>query len=873
MSELPLLLVAVACPASAAQFATEAWRSPFGSARAVAVDPSDGSCWAAVGSSVMHVADGGTLLSQTNGFWAPESLSVDPSDGSCWVADTWNDAVVHLDKHGAEQLRTWGFDFPVSVSANPTDWSCWVASRGSGQIEHLSEFGATLWEGGGFPGASAISVNPADGSCWVAWAVDPHASGVAHLDRDGTELWRGQQFGGPASLSVNPEDGSCWVADWAGNQVVHLAEDGTELWRGGGFENPVSVSANPQDDSCWVADYGRDEVVHLAESGAELWRGGSFQWPRSAAVNPIDGSCWVADLASNQLVHLAEDGEELWRGGGRYQTESVSVNLYDSSCWATDSLDAQVVHVAEDGAELWRGGSFSGQPNLVAVNPTNDSCWVADDAQVIRLRGDGSEAWRGGSLLGQPRALAANATDGSCWVADFSQSTGAGEVVHLSRRGIELWRGSFGQPISLSVDQEDGSCWVADAGAEQVVHLAADGSELVRIGGLRGSPAFVSANSQDGSCWVLLDEGEGSGRVLHLDQTGAEVGQSPGFSAGGSLSVNPVDDSCWVVDSYRYQVAHLAQDGTRLWWGGGFYLPSSISVDESNGSCWVADTGNGQVVHLAITGSPTADFSAFPTAGIAPLMVRFADRSSGSPLSRLWQFGDGATSRQLNPVHTYEAPGSKTVKLMVTNGWGYDTAIGRRGIRVAFPDAPPGFWAWLEIIACVDARIVLGYPDVTYRPSLPVTRDQMAVYISRAVAGGEAGVPPGPGHAYFSDVPTSHWAYKYIEYARANQIVEGYEDGSYRPLATLDRGQMAAFIARAIAYPMGDEGLAGYVPPTHPSFADVPAAFWAFKYIEYLAQGSVAVVRGYLDGLYHPEYVCSRDQMAVYVQRALELPM
>jgi hypothetical protein len=32
-------------------------------------------------------------------------------------------------------------------------------------------------------------------------------------------------------------------------------------------------------------------------------------------------------------------------------------------------------------------------------------------------------------------------------------------------------------------------------------------------------------------------------------------------------------------------------------------------------------------------------------------------------------------------------------------------------------------------------------------------------------------------------------------------------------------------------------------------------------------------VGGYEDGLYRPEYVCTRDQMAVYVARAFELAM
>ena len=187
-----------------------------------------------------------------------------------------------------------------------------------------------------------------------------------------------------------------------------------------------------------------------------------------------------------------------------------------------------------------------------------------------------------------------------------------------------------------------------------------------------------------------------------------------------------------------------------------------------------------------------------------------------------------------------------------------------------FPDVGRDHWAFDEIEACVKAGIVTGYLDGSYQPDHVVTRDQMAVYMSRALAGGDAGVPINPAQVSFPDVPANHWAHRYIEYAHDQGIVQGYPDGSYQPALTVDRGQMAAYLARAIATPTGEAG----VPDpgcTSPVFPDVACDFWARKYIQYLkAQG---VTSGYLDGLYHPEYPVTRDQMAVYVARAFGLPM
>ena len=143
----------------------------------------------------------------------------------------------------------------------------------------------------------------------------------------------------------------------------------------------------------------------------------------------------------------------------------------------------------------------------------------------------------------------------------------------------------------------------------------------------------------------------------------------------------------------------------------------------------------------------------------------------------------------------------------------------------------------------------------------------MAVYISRALAHGDSNVPAGPGSASFSDVPTSYWAFKYIEYAKTQGVVQGYSDGTYQPGGVVTRDQMSVFLARALA------GGDSQVPsgPATPSFPDVPTNYWAFKEVEYLK--TLGVVNGYGDGDYHPEYTCTRDQMAMFVARAFTLPM
>jgi Tol biopolymer transport system component len=189
--------------------------------------------------------------------------------------------------------------------------------------------------------------------------------------------------------------------------------------------------------------------------------------------------------------------------------------------------------------------------------------------------------------------------------------------------------------------------------------------------------------------------------------------------------------------------------------------------------------------------------------------------------------------------------------------------------RLSFEDVPLDHWAFYEVGACNMAGIVQGYPDGLYRPDVTVTRDQMAVYIARALSGGA--VPTGPAEATFPDVPTDHWAYDEIEYAVATHVVEGYGDGTYQPSWEVTRAQMAVFVARSVVSPTGEDGLATYTPPAAATFPDVPTWYWSYKHVEYLAEHNV--VSGYPDGTYQPTQYVSRDQMAVYVQRAFHLPL
>jgi PKD repeat protein len=70
---------------------------------------------------------------------------------------------------------------------------------------------------------------------------------------------------------------------------------------------------------------------------------------------------------------------------------------------------------------------------------------------------------------------------------------------------------------------------------------------------------------------------------------------------------------------------------------------------------------------IPVTPQVTAEFALPSTAAKAGQSVQFTDQSTGSPSAWLWSFGDGGSSNQKNPAHTYAAAGQYTVSLTTSN--------------------------------------------------------------------------------------------------------------------------------------------------------------------------------------------------------------
>lgn len=80
-----------------------------------------------------------------------------------------------------------------------------------------------------------------------------------------------------------------------------------------------------------------------------------------------------------------------------------------------------------------------------------------------------------------------------------------------------------------------------------------------------------------------------------------------------------------------------------------------------------------------------ADFYAETVSGIAPLTVQFYDLSTNAT-SWAWDFGDGGTSTEQDPIHTYTTGGTFTVKLTASNG-GSNDVLSLKDLITVLPNA------------------------------------------------------------------------------------------------------------------------------------------------------------------------------------------
>lgn len=149
---------------------------------------------------------------------------------------------------------------------------------------------------------------------------------------------------------------------------------------------------------------------------------------------------------------------------------------------------------------------------------------------------------------------------------------------------------------------------------------------------------------------------------------------------------------------------------------------------------------------------------------------------------------------------------------------GYEEATAQGSI---FPDVEKERWSADEIERMTTKKIIMGYPDGTFKPSANLTRAEFAALIHRF-----AEIKEESGEKQLSDLVDTHWAYDEIKALCDAGLIQGYEDGSFRPDNHITRAEVMTVINKIL----GRKPLNKYVKTLNINpFSDLEKDKWYYS--------------------------------------------
>ncbi len=118
-----------------------------------------------------------------------------------------------------------------------------------------------------------------------------------------------------------------------------------------------------------------------------------------------------------------------------------------------------------------------------------------------------------------------------------------------------------------------------------------------------------------------------------------------------------------------------------------------------------------------------------------------------------------------------------------------------RTTGTSFKDISANYWAKDFISELADKKIILGYPDGTYRPEEPVTRAEFAAMLSLAFSKDKSRQP-----ITFKDVQTAQWTHSYILDAYQKGFLDVDSANNFNPDENISRLDIFVALARGLNY-------------------------------------------------------------------------
>ncbi|WP_438448042.1 5'-nucleotidase C-terminal domain-containing protein [Gorillibacterium sp. sgz5001074] len=229
--------------------------------------------------------------------------------------------------------------------------------------------------------------------------------------------------------------------------------------------------------------------------------------------------------------------------------------------------------------------------------------------------------------------------------------------------------------------------------------------------------------------------------------------------------------------------------------------------------------------------------------------------------------GSGATAVVFDPATgelsfvpaVFETANGKTVVRIIRNSNSIYTVV---QADKTFADLK-GHWARNEVELLASKLLVKGQTDTAFAPDAAITRAEFAALLVRAL-----GLKPdAAGASTIADVKSGEWYAGAIGAAVKAGVMKGFEDGTFRPNASITREEMAVMIARALA--AAGKGEAQTQTDASRKFADgSQIQAWALDSVGRSA--AAGIVNGTADNRFQPSAQATRAEAAVMLKRFLQ---
>lgn len=757
-------------------------------------------------------------------------------------------------------------------------------------------------------GASLFAPGTEQGSRWTRYglsgtdfqAVDGATpDSVWAVGTDGVlARWAGGAWSAYDNTKIGPlsfngvdvvSSGAAWAV--ADRQVARW--DGTS-WQG----EPVSVSA-----SATMLD------ISMA-SATDGWIVGGANLD-SPVIARYNGSSWQqvsAPAVTRPLRGVdAVDANNAWAVGGRFgQPPMGEIVRWDGVSWShaltltqvvlndIDMLDAGYGWAVGSSSALWKweGGSWT-----QAAPPTQGATLLS---VTVLSR---TEAWATGSNFDTWR------WDGISWTAVPNPggiapvgivmlSDGTGWAVGAR---ATIWRWDGGAWSVETTRQTTNGYWAVDFVSRN------DGWA---VGAFSSSPPTYGLQHWNGSAWEVYQSSFFPNILVDVDMVSSDAA----WAVGTDGEIYRWDGNAWTLQANLPTGLNTISmvSATEGWAGGG--NTSQAALAHYVGGQWVdypisaannieaidmVDANEGWAGGIGMLFNYKNGTWSRVSSSMSVYGIYMVDANEGWAVGgegAIWHYQNGTWTQQASPtsailqsVHMINAEegwavgvmpglGAPPVLLHYSDGnWNLVPQPSGRALGDVFAFDSDEAWA-----VGTSPGVLLRYGGEPTPTATPVqatsTRTAQPTGTATAVASATGTASPTniapatatrtpsltPCSESFSDVQPSDYFYGPVAFLYCRGVISGYGDGTFRPYSNTTRGQVAKIVVLAFGYPL-------YVPPTAPSFTDVPADHPFYSYVETAAYNGI--VSGYSDGTYSPYNNVTRGQLSKVVVEAARWPL